>query len=64
MDFIVCLLSSKINPQQLAYLANLTKIIPIMPLLLGSFYVLLHATRHVMASLSKSIGTTSEAKLS
>ena len=57
---MVSLLSTKINPQQLAYLANLTKIVPIMPRLLGSFNVLLHATHHMMALLSKSIGTTSE----
>ena len=48
----------KINPQQLAYLANPTTVVPIMPLLLGPFY--LHKTHHVMALLSKSIAMTSE----
>ena len=46
MAFMVCLSSTKINPQQLAYFAR-------------SFYVPFHTT-HVMALLSKSIATTSE----
>ena len=48
----------KINPLQLACLANSTTIVPIMPLLLSPFY--LHKIHHVMALLGKSIATTSE----
>ena len=51
----------KINPQQLAYSANLTIIVPIKPCLLSSlFNVPLHATHNMMALLSKLIATTSE----
>ena len=60
MDFVVCLLSMKINPQQLAYLANLTMIVPITSLLLDSFLCALHATHYMMALLTKSMATTSE----
>ena len=60
IEIYKCLLLTKIiNPQQLAYLANSTMIIPIMPFLLVLFNMTLHKT-HVMALLSKSIAGTSK----
>ena len=57
VDFMVCLLSSKINPRQLAYLANLYLYNAACWVL---FNVSLNTIHHMMTLLSKSMAMTSE----